>query len=182
LASFLHQTLASRLPFATVMPECHLSTSLWHSETDGWHPATPSNASRALWPHSCTTPLCLQVACARHKTLLKPSAAPWAGQTATAAPLYGIPKLTDGTLPRLQTLLGSFGLIPAPNPCLQIPFCPPSNSSQTLRGALGRADRHHSTSLCHSETGRHPATPSNPERRFAKARLPPQHLLIAFRK
>ena len=151
LASFLHQTLASRLPFATVMPECHLSTSLWHSETDGWHPATPSNASRALWPHSCTTPLCLQVACARHKTLLKPSAALWAGQTATAAPLYGIPKLTDGTLPRLQTLLGSFGLIPAPHPC--------------------------------AFKWRVPAIKlfSNPPRRFGQARLPPQHLFMAFR-
>ena len=130
LASFLHQTLASRLPFA------------------------------------------------RDQTPLKPSAAPWAGQTATAPPLYGIPKLTDGTLPSLQTLLGSFGLIPAPNPCLKIAVCPPSQSYHTL---LGRADCHHSTSLCHSETGRQYVTPSNPERRFAKARLPPQHLFIAFR-
>ena len=40
-----------------------------------------------------------------------------------SAPLYGIPKLTDGTLPGLQTLLGSFGLIPAPNPCLKIAVC-----------------------------------------------------------
>jgi len=86
LASFLHQTLAFRFPFA------------------------------------------------RHQTLLKPSAAPWAGQTATTAPLYAIPKL-DGTLPR----------------------------PQTLSGALRRPDCHHSTSLSHSENdGWHPATPSNP--------------------
>ena len=116
LASFLHQTLASRLLFA------------------------------------------------RDQTLLKSSAALWAGQTATAAPLYGIPKLTDGTLPRLQTLLGSFGLIPAPNPCLKIAVCPPPNSSHTLRSALGKPDCHHST---HSETdGWHPATPSNPSRQL----------------
>ena len=193
LASFLHQTLALRLPFARHHSLLTPSAAPWASQTattaplygipkltDGTLPRLQTllgNFGFIPAPNPC-----LQVACARHQTLLKPSAAPWAGQTATAAPLYGIPKLTDGTLPRLQTLLGSFGLIPAPNPCLQIPFCPPSNSSQTLRGALGRADRHHSTSLCHSETGRHPATPSNPERRFAKARLPPQHLLIAFRK
>ena len=136
-------------------PDCHHSTSLRHSETDGWHPATPSNASRQLGFIPAPNP-CLQVACARHQTLLKPSAAPWAGQTATAAPLYGIPKLTDGTLPRLQTLLGSFGLIPAPNPCLQIPFARHQTLLKPLRGALGRADRHHSTSLCHSETGTAP--------------------------
>ena len=159
LASFLHQTLASRLLFA------------------------------------------------RDQTLLKSSAALWAGQTATAAPLYGIPKLTDGTLPRLQTLLGSFGLIPAPNPCLKIAVCPPPNSSHTLRSALGKPDCHHST---HSETdGWHPATPSNPSRQLwphsctkplpsdsllpaiklfsnpprrpGQGRPPPQHLFMPFR-
>ena len=72
-------------------------------------------------------------------------------QSATSAPLYGIPKLTDGTLPRLQTLLARFGLIPAPHPC--------------------------------AFKWRVPAIKlfSNPPRRFGQARLPPQHLFMAFR-